>query len=423
MFQDSHFQRKRLLLNMINHLGPVSRTALIEYTAYRPATVGAIVTELLEQDLIVETGFHSNGQGRKRALLEINKEHICAIGIYFSANHITYVLSQFDGTVIEQNRTRFSLDTPKKDLVFEVADYVKKLLELYGNKKFVGIGICRPLIDPMSYKGSKAEKTQNELFAGWIHDDLTPALQKVTPLPVSVFSGVTLPAQAEYTFGVAKGIDNFIWVELSNGIGSSVFCNGDAIGGANGFAGELGHTGVDVGDNEHKFCYCGKPDCVEALASWPAIKENIINELRRGVISTLNETLDDPDDLTVEMVKEALDSGDRMCRYYVKKAAKKIGAAIANAVTLLNPEMIVLYGFMLELGDYFYENLEKAIRENTVFLAQDFEIKISTVSESIMPLGAAANMFFSYLRCDDYKWVYRLDSAAVDNISEAPFIY
>ena len=49
MYQDSHFQRKRLILNMINHLGPISRTALIEHTAYRPATVGAIVTELLDQ--------------------------------------------------------------------------------------------------------------------------------------------------------------------------------------------------------------------------------------------------------------------------------------------------------------------------------------------------------------------------------------
>ena len=61
MYQDSHFQRKRLILNMINHLGPISRTALIEHTAYRPATVGAIVTELLDQNLVIETGFHSNG--------------------------------------------------------------------------------------------------------------------------------------------------------------------------------------------------------------------------------------------------------------------------------------------------------------------------------------------------------------------------
>lgn len=422
MYQDSHFQRKRLILNMINHLGPISRTALIEHTAYRPATVGAIVTELLDQNLVVETGFHSNGQGRKRALLEINKEHICAIGIHFSSQHITYVMSQFDGGVIEQNRTRYSKEINKQEIISEVAKNVEDMLSAYSDKKVVGIGICTPLIDPLSYKNSKNHSANNEIFSRWIHDDLAPTLNKLSSLPVEVYSGVTLPAQAEYTFGVAKGVDNFIWIELSNGIGSSIFCNGDAIRGANSIAGELGHTSIGK-DNGHKLCYCGKPDCVESIASWPAIKENIQSDLRRGVISTLNETLNDIDNLSVEDVAKAINAGDRICRYHVKKAAEHIGMAIANAVTILNPRMIVLYGFMLDLGDFFIENLERAIRENSVFFASGFEMRISTVSESILPLGAAANIFYGYLRCDDYKWVYRMSPENAAFINEAPFMY
>lgn len=406
---------------MINHLGPISRTALIEHTAYRPATVGAIVNELIEEQLVVESGFSSSGQGRKRAMLEINKEHICAIGIYFSAAHITYVLSQFDGSVIERSRTRYSPEKSKKELVEEVSDYIDKMLRLYCDKKVVGIGICKPLTDPMSYKN--AENSSYEFFAKWITEDLVPALSKVSSLPVHVFSGVTLPAQAEYTFGVAKGVDNFIWVELSNGIGTSVFCNGDAVGGANGLAGELGHMSFGNNSSNGHLCYCGKPGCVESVAAWPAIKESIQNELRRGVVSVLNEMLTDPDDLTVEDVAAALKSNDRMCQHFIKKAAEQIGLAIANAVNLLNPQMIVLYGFMLELGDYFLSHLERAIRENVIFLANDFEVRISTVSESIMPLGAAANIFFAYLRCDDYKWVYELDNDEVVPVDEAPFMY
>ena len=75
-----------------------------------------------------------------------------------------------------------------------------------------------------------------------------------------------------------------------------------------------------------------------------------------------------------------LSSNDRMCQHFIKKAAEQIGLAIANAVNLLNPQMIVLYGFMLELGDYFLSHLERAIRENVIFLANDFEVRISTVS-------------------------------------------
>ncbi len=408
---------------MINHLGPISRTALIEHTAYRPATVGSIVTELLDQNLVIETGFHSNGQGRKRALLEINKKHICAVGMYFSSRHITYVLSQFDGGVIERVRIGYSVEKDKKELLSEIQSGVGEMLSQHSELKFVGIGICKPLIDPISYKNTKNSRNEYEAFSSWIEEELCRYLEESFSLPVEVFSGVTLPAQAEYTFGVAKGIDNFIWVELSNGIGTSIFCNGDAVGGARGFAGELGHTSTHS-PNSGRLCYCGKPDCVEASSAWPAIKEAIVSELNRGVISSLNANLLNPEDLTVEDVREAIKAGDRICRYYVKRAAENIGAAIANAVTLLNPEMIVLYGFMLHLGDYFLQNLERAIRENVVFSSAEFEVKTSTVSESIMPLGAAANIFFSYLRCEDYKWVYRLDSTDSDIIiEEAPFMY
>ena len=180
MSQDSHFQRKRLMLNMINHLGPISRTALIEHTAYRPATVGAIVTELLDQNLVIETGYHSNGQGRKRALLEINKEHICAIGIHFSSKHITYVLSQFDGGVIEQNRTRYSSEKSKSDIISEVSEYVRQMFSSYSNKEIVCIGICTTLVDPLSYKNNRNSNSNSEIFSRWIHDDLAPTLKKLT---------------------------------------------------------------------------------------------------------------------------------------------------------------------------------------------------------------------------------------------------
>lgn len=429
MFLDNHFQRKSLILNMINHLGPVSRTALIEYTAYRPATVGALVTELLDENLIVETGYLSNGQGRKRALLEINKEHICAVGIYFSAKHITYIFSQFDGKVLQRSRTKYSPEKSKTSLVNEVSEYVADMLAEFPEKKVVGIGICKPLVDPLSYKISNSYSHSSEFFAHWIQEDLSSTLKERFNLPVDVFSGVTLPAQAEYTFGVAKGVSNFIWVELSNGIGASVFCNGDAVRGISGIAGELGHTKVGNPDGPSKLCYCGKPDCVEAHAAWPVIKENIVRELNRGVISLLNSKRDTPEEITVEDVRAAIEADDRMCKYYVKKAAEHIGAAIANAVTLLNPKMIVLYGFMLELGDFFLEHLERTIRENVVFLASDFEVRISTASESILPLGATANIFYAYLHCSDYKWVYRLNPKDIDiyeannSITKAPFMY
>ena len=68
--------RKLLILNMIYHLGPISRTELIALTDYRPATVGEIVGDLLEEKLVVEAGQLSGGHGRKRVMLELNRTHL-----------------------------------------------------------------------------------------------------------------------------------------------------------------------------------------------------------------------------------------------------------------------------------------------------------------------------------------------------------
>lgn len=399
MTHTDHFQRHRLILNMINHLGPVSRTDLIQQTAFRPATVGSIVNELIDQKLVVETGYQSSGQGRKRILLDINKSHLCAIGIFFSPGKAGFILSQFDGTIISQ--TQLQMSGPRKDRADRIIAHTQELLQEHQDKFFAGIGICKPLMDPTVYRiPDQKEDAKNR----WINEDLALRLEGTTGLHTQVFSGVTLPAQAEHLFGAAKGINDFIWVELSNGIGTSLFSGGNAIGGAAGMAGELGHTLVS--DGKDTLCYCGKPGCVEGAFGWPALQKAITQSLQAGVITCLE--VSDGEVVSVADIRAALDAGDRMCQYHVTRCAEALGQAISNAVNLLNPAMIILYGFMLDLGSHFLEPLERSLRKHTLPTLNDFTIQISTSSEAIMPLGAVANIFSSYLRTDDYRWVYSL---------------
>ena len=82
------YDKRYLILNMIHHLGPISRIELINKTDYRPDSVGEIIKELLDENIIVETGYASSGAGRKRIMLELNKSYLCAIGLSFSAHHV-----------------------------------------------------------------------------------------------------------------------------------------------------------------------------------------------------------------------------------------------------------------------------------------------------------------------------------------------
>lgn len=405
MPHNSYFHRSQMILNIINHLGPISRTELIDLTDWRPASVGDIIKELLEKQLIIETGHSSGGHGRKRTLLEINKDHLYAIGISFTPEAALCLAAGIDGRIFTQSVVPINPSQPKEILARLITDEVRCLIEQCAQKELVGIGICKPFYDPLTYESTHSILSNYVHFHDWIHHSLQPLLEGCAQVPVEAFSPVTLPALAEQRFGAAKGARDFICVELSNGIGASIFCNGAPVGGAHGVAGELGHTVIDR--ELDKLCYCGKPGCVEGVTAYPALAAQIKKALDSGVFSTLT-TYSDTQQITVQNIRRALDAGDRMCMHFVKEAAVRLGVAIANAVNLLNPELIVLYGFMLELGEYFLQHLQTSIQENSIALANDFSIRTSASMETILPLGAVAELFTAYLKMDDYKWVYQL---------------
>ncbi len=412
----NYYEHKRhLILNLINHLGPISRTELITFTDYRPATVSALIKDMLEEGLIREAGFISNGPGRKRELLEINHNHICAIGISVSSASITYMVTQINGEILQEIKAELPPDRLPANLTEQIADQVCRLLKLYSDKKIIGIGICDPLYDPARYKMQSSLVSSYTHFSDWERLELKPHLEKVVSVPVSAFSAVTMPALAEQQFGQAKGARDFICIELSNGIGSSICCNGIPVGGHSGVAGEIGHTVIGARGQSDTICYCGKPGCVEADTAFPALAHKIQAALKQGVFSSLNAYYDGSRELTVQDLRRALDEGDLMCRFYVRQSASLLGVAIANMVNILNPELVILHGFMLELGDYFLDQLSASLRENVVLLARDFEIRTSSTLENILPLGATAELFTRFLKSRDYGWVYAYNPEQLKN--------
>ena len=414
MPHNSHFHRQYLILNIINHLGPISRTELINLTDYRPATVTDIIKELLDAELIAETGNFSVGHGRNRTLLEINKTRLCAIGISFFSKSVIILISQCDGTILKQEKLSFSPDAPKEALIEEITSRLMILSEEFSERKILGVGIGEPAHDPTYYQGDHSLPTNYAHFNDWIRFGLKPRLESLLNLPVESYSAVTLPVMAEQRFGAAKGVQDFICIELSNGIGASICCNGTAVTGASGIAGELGHTVIHYHDEPQALCYCGKPGCVENTTAFPALVSEIKTALNRGVFSSITTHLEEDGEITIQAIRKALDEKDRMCMHLTKSLAKRLGVVIANAINLLNPKLLVLSGFMLQLGDYFLKQLELSIHENTLFLMDDFELHISDSQENILPLGAIAEICSSYLHSHDFKWIYELQPSDLE---------
>lgn len=418
MQTDYHAHRRYTILNIINHLGSVSRKKLIELTDYRPASVTELVKELMDEGLVVEKGSVAGGPGRHRTLLELNKEKICAIGIVMAYSSITYVLSQLDGTIVERVEDRLPSEKPsprkeKQELLSAsvtetVIARIRKMIADHPDLNIVGIGLGDPLYDESQFAYTASLPAVYDSFTGWEHTELLPRLQEAAGVPVKSFSAVALPALAEQHFGLAKGVRDFVCVELSNGLGTSMICGGNLITGYQGRAGEFGHTTINFGAENRSMCYCGKAGCVEADAAFPYIRRSICEALKNGTFSILLDSFDPEVPLTVEDVRRGLDAGDILCEHYVRESARRIGAALANVVNLLNPELIILYGSMTALGDFFLDEIRSILRRNTLVLLREYQVCVDVSMENLLPLGAAAEMFNEFLRTEDYSYIYKL---------------
>lgn len=412
MLTTYRFYQKYQVLNMIHHFAPISRKKLIALMDLRPASIGDLTKELLEEGLIVETGLYSSGHGRKRILLDINKRNLCALALSFSGLRVTYTVAQFDGEIVlkqEQNLTDCSGDDLR---LKQVTEQISSILQQTSDRHIVGIGLCDPIYNPILLgKATSAESYDG--FLSWLHDSLRPCLESHFSLPVSSFGTVSLPALAEHRFGCAVGCDHFLCVELSNGLGISIFANGKAITGAHGMAGEIGHTIIDSGElQKGNPCYCGKTGCVEQTAAFPYLQSVLQKAIDEGVTTALTQRINPKKRLRATDIRAALEKNDRLCMRYVRQAAERAGLAIANAVTVLNPERIVLYGFMLELGDFYLTTLKNTILENVM---SPIEIYVSKSTESLLPLGAAAEMFSTFLRVEENQWIYKLPSDGIED--------
>ena len=200
-------------------------------------------------------------------------------------------------------------------------------------------------------------------------------------ISVSLTNDANAAAIGEVTYGVARGMKNFIMITLGTGVGSGIVIDGKVVYGHDGNAGELGHTCV-VRYNGRP-CGCGKTGCLETYCS------------ATGVARTAREMLeltDEPsllrgvEDLSSKAVYEAAAEGDALAKKIFDYTGKMLGRSFADFVAFSSPEAIVLFGGLARAKEFFYEPMVESMNEN---LMHQWKGKIKIVFSQLKESDAA----------------------------------
>lgn len=184
-------------------------------------------------------------------------------------------------------------------------------------------------------------------------------------------------ALGEHVFGVGKNTRDFVYVIVGTGIGAGLILDGKVYRGARGFAGELGHTTI-VADGP--LCSCGNHGCVETLAAGPALARRM-----RELDATVS------DSITAREVIALARDGNANALRVMHEAGTFLGIALANAVNLLNPEMIVLGGGVaLDANELLLEPARAEIQKRAFARSADaVTLARATLGDDAGLLGAA----------------------------------
>lgn len=308
-----------------------------------------------------------------------------SIGIDLGGTKILIGLVEKEsGKVVSHIKKKTKKEKGPENIVRKMVEGVEELLEESG-KSFteissIGIGSAGQI------------DRKNGIIIGAPNLDcynlnLKEILQDKFNIPVFVGNDVEVATIGEQKFGAGKGCADFVCVFVGTGIGSAIVKNGHIIYGATGTAGELGHIIVDLNGRP---CACGTHGCLEAYASRSAIETRIEGALKKGRKSCISEYLEEGKAITSSMIRKSIEREDELVTQCVSEASEYLSGGLASVINLINPELIILGGGLIEAVDYFYkQTIKKAKSKSLPVPAEKIRFSKTILGDYSGVIGAA----------------------------------
>jgi glucokinase len=306
-------------------------------------------------------------------------------GVDIGGTTIQYGLATADGQLQASERiSTQSADGPQRVLQRVIEQVAAVVRSIDGRLLSVGVGLPG-LVDIQTGHSRFLPNMPTQ----WRDVPVARLLSDPLGCPVTVLNDARCATLGEWQFGAGRGARTMALFTLGTGIGGGLVIEQRLRLGPFGAAGELGHQTVDP---QGPRCGCGNRGCLEALASGPALSAAGTRLVRAGLAPRL-QTLaaDQGSGVTPELMARAADGGDHAVAEAIEDAARWLGIGIANVITMVHPELVLLGGGVSALGDRLLLPVRREIADRVrMFPSADVQVKLAELGEHAGLWGAIA---------------------------------
>lgn len=355
---------KALVLQLIMEKEPISRADIAQVSGLHKATVSSLVNELLEEELIFESGPGESSGGRRPVILHFNKVAGYAIGIDIGVNYVLCVLTDLKGNIlIEKNQS--VKRTPYPSTMSIIQSMIQSITDEMPASRYgiIGIGVGVPGI---------VNKQGSILLApnlGWTNIQLKKDLEELFHVPVIIENEANAGAFGEQQFGAGQDFQNILYISAGIGIGVGIILNKELYQGKNGFSGEMGHMIIDLNG---KPCSCGSRGCWEAYAS-----ENALLELANTD--------------SLESLIELAENRDESAQRLFGEIGTYLGYGINNIINTFNPDQVILGNRLALARQWIEQSIRTTIESHTLTHHQkEMHLDFPKLGKYSISLGVSA---------------------------------
>ncbi len=392
-----NIQRERMaaILSTILNAKKITRNGLSEILNLSPSSIVKYINNLIELGLVRESGLQESTGGRRSITLEFDPEVGVNIALIFNLSSIHGALVNPAGTIIAERSVPIYKGIHRDKLLSFLFSLITDLQKQAENiqKQIFGIGLG--MGDHIDMKTGISHEYL--LAREWENIPLKKLIEKKFSLPFFLLNDIDAGALGEKFYGRGIKIENFVCIWLSETVGMGMVLNNNLYSGKKGIAGEIGHTNV-IQNGE--LCTCGNRGCLETVATESYILQKCREGIEKGVYTKITELCgNDLTRLSIENIIEASRNGDRFARNIFLEVSLFIGTKLADMVNILNPEVVILRGSIIDRNPFLFENISRIIKTQALSIIAD-TVKIVYTNETadIRIPGVSSYILMNYFR-------------------------
>ncbi|MEH7307890.1 ROK family transcriptional regulator [Neobacillus drentensis] len=376
---------RSIILDTIRKQGPISRSDIAKLINISPTTVTSAVHELINEGVVREDGIGTSSGGRKPVLLRFDPNTRYVIGVSITNSFIKIAEMNLEGRILrkEIHPTNYSQG---QEIISLTLKMIHQFLESKENLDGCeGISIITPgIVD--AAKGIISYNSKLKLY----DIPLKQLVENQFGQPTFLDNDTNAYVLAENYFGSFGHFKDLVYITIGDGVGSGIMVNGKIIRGFKGSSGELGHTTIVKGGPK---CECGNEGCLENYINWPAVYSKIVSALMtRGKETVIRNLVgEDFNRITPSVFVKAINEGDSLCLDIMDEMVSHLSTSIINIIHLLNPEVIILSGEIVQENSIFVDSIKDYVSRHVLpILNEEVNIQPTSLGADFEMLGAAA---------------------------------